>query len=367
MVLSFGQRFGEFQAVAGAPAGMQRFEKDIIRIGTYTHPTKGWTLDVTPQRLTEWEANFKTMQGAGVKVPATQDHSNKAADVVGELVGVERRGDRLVGLHDLDADGQKLAAKTAVETSVEIDDQYRIPEGNKLIGSALTASSLVQRPIISKQTPFVKIAASREGGDPEEFNAPVLLMGTEKETPMKALIALLNTTFNLAIAEDADEKTIVEAAQKLVEDAKSDEVLATKLLAVETELVQVKANLAAAPNKIELSREVKAMSIDSLDTKLAKLVSDGKITPAVSEKLKPHLGTDRNLSVVEGAERPGYNGVLDALAEMSIVELGEQSNHQVIALSRETPDADSGSKIDPDLQARAESAYGKKPAAAAAK
>ena len=86
--------------------------------------------------------------------------------------------------------------------------------------------------------------------------------------------------------------------------------------------------------------------------KIDGLVTDGKITPAVGEKLAASLiGAEgsRNIYALSikaaksvGLVAPYAKAILKALALNDPVKLGEQTKRQTLALSRVNPDDDQG-------------------------
>lgn len=346
LVLAGGEQI-DFAANGHKDAkGRSLFEKDMLRIGSYTHPSKGWTLNVDRQYMDRLAHNFRQMKSMGIGVPVTQDHSKKAKDACGELVDVFVRGNRLIGVHAIDEGAEELTTKSGIGTSVEINRNY-VTTGRHRLGPALTANSIVQHPVVNHQHDFVKVAASRESGESVDIDAAVLLLSEADEpsnepgaSKMKALIKFLNEKFELSIDDDADEAAVLSAVEGLqaslvatAEEAKkADEAKDTTIKTLEASLADAK------PATIEMSATELLLSTDALDMRLASLVEKGKITPAVSKALKPQLQTALMLSVTEGDEpKPRYREVLDALSLNDIVVLGEKTDSQT--LSRVVPDA----------------------------
>ncbi|MBL4699646.1 MAG: hypothetical protein JKX85_00170, partial [Phycisphaeraceae bacterium] len=87
------------------------------------------------------------------------------------------------------------------------------------------------------------------------------------------------------------------------------------------------------------------------------------ITPAVKAKLMPELCKPIMLSIADGADRPNYAVIVDALAENKASDLakllGEQSGVQTFTLSRSTPgndgtSSDGSNPLTADAQARSD-------------
>lgn len=332
---------GEFSSV-----GDRRYEKDMIRVGRYVHPVKGWELDVDRKMLQTWADNFNRFREAGIKVPVTVDHSKKAEDLKGELVGMRVEGDVLLGVHEFDdEDGEKLTKKKSAGVSIEIDDDFIASTGGKKMGSAIVASSIVQRPIVSGQNDFVKIAASRDGGDPQETDSPVLELGTREDKPMKDLIKKLNTRFELSIDSGADEDAVLKAIDGL--RTKSDN--GKELSRLQGEVDRLTRELDEAGKEDALNPTVKGLSSAMLDQQLEKLVEAGNILPDVRDDLKPELSTTKMLSVDADGDDPNprFMRILKALSKNDPVAIGEKSAEQSGALPpKSKEDAEAQKKED---------------------
>jgi hypothetical protein len=136
----------------------QLFVKDLIWSGSYTHPTKGWTLDVTPERMDKWIEAFDAMRSNGVDIEVPVDHSLKAEDNKGYVRRLYREGDTLFGEMELRGDGVDIVRKNR-NVSIFLEPDVKDGRGN-VYGEAITHVALVQKPVIPGQGDFVPIAAS---------------------------------------------------------------------------------------------------------------------------------------------------------------------------------------------------------------
>ena len=130
--------------------------------------------------------------------------------------------------------------------------------------------------------------------------------------------------------------------------AAKDEDHAKEIKEKELSITTLTASLAEA-KPIELSREMKAICSDTLDGRLDALQAQAKLSPEAAKELKASLTTDLMLSVAEGADRPGYSKILDAIGMNDPVKLGEQTASQALDLGRTTPDA---KETQEDVEAR---------------
>lgn len=168
--------------ILGQP--VRYFWADGIRCGKYTHPTKGFTLDVDRKQMDTWVLAHKRMREAGVDVPAVADHSEKARDALGNVIDIKREGDVLRVLHQLvGEDAHRMAARNKV--SLGISPNFRDGKG-VVYGSAVVHSALTPVPVVPGQAGFV--AASRgQTADQNEVDVLCLTTGSSKgERPMKA-------------------------------------------------------------------------------------------------------------------------------------------------------------------------------------
>jgi len=133
------------------------FVKDLISVGSYTHPEKGFELEVTRQTLDDWVLAFREMQRNGVKVEVVKDHSFDADDVLGYVTSMYRQGDTLYGVHELVGDDSIALAQRCTQVSVWIDQDYVDGKGVRY-GPAIVHSAVVQQPVVPGQGGFVPLS-----------------------------------------------------------------------------------------------------------------------------------------------------------------------------------------------------------------
>lgn len=163
---------------------------DALVCGTYEHKAfnaktrqfEPVTFTLSHKHLDESVRSFHRMRANGVRVPIVQDHQEKAASSLGEIVDAKRDGDRLMLRHRfVGADGIKMAARNHV--SVKMLPKWRDSRGNDYV-NAVTHSALTPIPVIPNQQGF-SIAASR--GQPatahgsDTSSAPVLILTTDSQ------------------------------------------------------------------------------------------------------------------------------------------------------------------------------------------
>jgi hypothetical protein len=337
---------------------VRRYVKDAIRTGTYKHPEFGWTLTVTPERIDKWVAAFNAMQANGVKVEAPVDHSLKAEDNRGFVVGAERRGDTLYLTHELiGEDAIALAGRSQV--SVWIEPDYRDGAGRRY-GEAIAHSSLVQRPVVPGQGEFLPVAASGGQRPTMLFLSIADTQGTE---PMlQALISMFTLPADTTDANVLDRIKTARAAES--------ESASKALSAVKAQVEDLSGKLAKAQPKT-IDPDAVEMLAEGTGAAILSLVDSAKITPAVAAKLTDALvgaAGNRNAfalsRTVSGDATPLARRIIDALKENDPVALGEKTKSQAIALSRQTPDGQKAAAFDAkEVESRAAAVRGSAPAA----
>lgn len=331
---------GQFDGGDGQPH--QMFVRDVIRKGSFVHPSSGQQIDVDQNRLQHWADQFRKYSDAGHKVRVPM-HSHR-----GENGGWVRdawvEGDRLkVKLEAIGDDAIKATARNMV--SVGILPDFKDAEGREF-SDFIEHVAVVPNPVVNKLEDPEAVAASVGGGYIDSALTGATMPHKRGEKTMKNIIQLCNEKLGTKLSEDADEKTIAETlGPKLDELAKGDPVKPVaehlgvqfsadsagdeivKAIKQRDEKVQ---QLEAEINKnkpVELSREVKVLSQRQLETELSTLVNEGRITPAVSDALKPMLATDTMLSVGD-SDQPNYAPIIEALKKNEPAELGEKTPAQ---------------------------------------
>lgn len=252
----------------------RRFIKDILAVGNYKHPVDGWAWDVTPQRLQKLSETFATMQANGVDVEITRDHSGKAEDILGYVVGMFTLDDKLYAEMEFRGDDAISLAGVVRNVSIEVDPKMKDGNGRSY-GEAITAVSLVKAPVYSGQGEF--IAASRKP-------VAVLKFSQNGESGMKIedLLKALGTAMGV---EDLSAENVDEHLKELGSKRKSkDDQIAELTKQVET-LTEKLADMSKSKGKKDdgekgLSREMREIIderrsdfADSLDALAGKTVT----------------------------------------------------------------------------------------------
>ncbi|UCG16468.1 MAG: hypothetical protein JSV19_00215 [Phycisphaerales bacterium] len=150
------------------------FEKDVIREGVFRHPSDRWTLVVTPQRMDAWVKNTQAAIASGVNIRLSKDHEPGSDGTIGSVKSVRRKGDRIVAV--VEAVGQRSIdlVRQVGQVSIELDENFVSGSGVSF-GECIVAVSLTPSPVVHRQGPFRRIAASLESVHKEEKERQELL------------------------------------------------------------------------------------------------------------------------------------------------------------------------------------------------
>ena len=349
MVLAFA---GAAATAAGAPSKdangqpARRYAKDLIRVGEFYLPAQDRRVEVTAAMLEGWVATFNAMKADGVKVPIPSGHTNDAEANRGYVVEMYVEGDTLFGVLELIGED---AIKLASRAEVSIATMDLVAGNGKTYANAIAHVAIVTDPVVPDQDGFVPIAASRGGA---VVKVPLFRMAVHEGSNMewkKKIAAMLG----VEVAEGMTEEQLAEAILKHVEamkasgdpDAKKVEEVAAALRASQAEVVALKASRGTKP---ETNPQIIKLSAKNRTSELSRLVTEGRITPAVRDRLAAcWLGKDNGalkLSLDDESDRR-FDEMVAALGENDPVKLGEQTAAQGVALSRHAPG--DTSRVDP--------------------
>jgi hypothetical protein len=337
---------------------VERFKKELISVGVYRHPVFEWTLEITTERMDRLIANSRRMQEAGVKVPVVGDEATHVvvpSETLGYQVEMFREGETLFGIHELVGQEQIDLALRVDQVSIGIDRNFYDGEG-AYYGEVIDHVSVTPTPVVPGQAGYERLAASREA-EPEKLPVFVLSSdGTEEIEEMQELITKLREL--LGAGDDLTEENALSRIQERLdaaaEEKKGLEEQLTELSAKVATLEKAQASRDDGEDEAPtLAPEMEDALVESTETKLSILVDQGRITPAVKDELHAALigdqGSRQVLCLSRSASKTEVSiahAVCAALAKNDPVELGEQTGHQVVKLSREVP----GGEEKPDPQ-----------------
>ena len=338
--------------------------------GDYQHPVQKWTLAVSPERMDRWCSIFAKMRAAGVRVPIYSDHTPTAANTLGYIEDLFRGGDtsalarwpalaklppdklpsdpsRLYAVHAFADAACAQQAQRVGQVSVLIDKDFRDGNGNEY-GEVIRHVAVTPEPVIGGQQGFVRMAASR-GTITDD--APVYVLSTESnESPSMRNTPMTTDEFNLLVEllekEEKGEATPENLAGKL---SKRFSALSKAVEGHDKKVKDLQDKLDAASRKVAAS-QIDPDALDQLVESGEELIESlafgptPKVSPAVAGKLKLALvGTPeaRNTFAlsrkVSGTPKSLIKTIVEILKENDVVQLGEATKSQAIALSRIVP------------------------------
>lgn len=325
-------------------SGASRFIKDVCKVGRYRHPVQGWELDVTPERLEKWVANFGAMKAAGIDVEITVDHQHTADAVRGYVSDMWTDGERLWAVHDFTHPDGATLARSVRNVSLEIDPAF-VDGEKRVYGECVTHSSLCQKPVVSGQGEF-RALSLLPTPDPQDSTGD-----TDMEF-QKQLLELLQSELKLTPKPEAEGAELTPAdVVRAISDASSAtaEATATAAAAHKAELAKIQAELSAATKAAadaaakaapppEANPEVTEVLAEANSERLQGLIAAGCITPTVGIALSALLigpADARNvlcLSRAPGQDKALARAVIDALKENRPVDLTQRTGAQLLSL-----------------------------------
>lgn len=337
MVIRSGGRLACASGVTKNEAGqpVQRFRKDILRVGKFVKDSTGQEFEITRESLDEFAATFSAMKAAGVKVPVPVGHTTDPASNRGYADDIYVNGDSLEATIDLIGDDAiALAGRTEVSVCItpELVDGKGVKHTN-----AIEHIAIVTDPVIPDQKGWVKIAASR--GEPRMATHVSLSTGvqTMKLTDIAALLGITATGDDAVIG--AEIKTKIEAMQAGAKTASA-------------EMTTLKASLSRASGVPEVDEDSLDMAARAIAGQIDSLERDARVSAKVATDLKSILcgdtATRQNRRVLlsrKAAKACGLDTcvaeqIVETLKQNSPKELGEKAMGQGVTLSRPKPNSD---------------------------
>lgn len=326
----------KFRHLAQRKGGVEVYDKDILRVGTYVHPRRKWRLAVDRARLDRLIAAFNRMRANGVDVEVTVDHSLSADDVRGYITKLWRDGDVLYARHEFRNAGD--LPRRCRNTSVWIERNYRDGHGTSY-GDAIVHNSLVQGPVMPGQREFIPVAASRGGDESIPCFAFATTTVERSNTMAEDKTTDLVKTFRelLSLDESIDDDGVAGKVKEYIDELEAEKSkLGEKLTALEGELQGLKQKNTEmsrdSSKQRELDPDVASQLAEGASAMLSRLVDDACITPAVRNALEKEFVGDENgynsfaLSrTISGRKESIVKTLCRILGENDVLELGERS------------------------------------------
>ena len=334
---------------------MHRFKKELIRKGKFVKESDGIEFEVTDETLDHWSREFARMKSAGVRVPVPIKHlspklengvetydADDPASNGGWLQDVVRDGDSLYGVIDLIDPQLALTSDVSIFTPPKLVDG----KGNTYV-RPISHVALCTNPVIPGLGDFIPLAASRTTSKETKMDytkiAEALEVlgeindGNAEEVILAGITKMKNELNELKglppeeepVATDPDGQPIEAAEEEEEEEEEEEPVAASR-------------GHRAASRGHRVDPLLVKLASENRSAKLDALVSAGRITPAVREKLaKQFIGKDNSvirLSLSMGDDGSHFDAICSALAANDPVALVGKTGPQVpkaVRLSRE--------------------------------
>jgi phage I-like protein len=272
---------------------------EIMRVGQWKHPQYG-DFAITENDIDMFIKHFdENVRGIEIAIDLEHGETVHAGAAAGWVKHLTRDGNRLlaeIGWTDLGK--QQVETKQYRYFSPEFTFNYKDSESNKSYNNVLMGGSLTNRPFIKNMAP---VLLSEDVYKETQSNTAVPSTNTEnkEEHTMKFNENVIRA---LKLAEDAKPEVIaeamtafVEASVKLSEDKVALEGEIKKLNEAKTGLENTIHTLKASTteanqDKIKLSERLALIETKLNETEWdaisTKYLSEGKMTPAMTEKFK---------------------------------------------------------------------------------
>lgn len=336
----------------------QKFLKEAISTGTWTHPSKKWTKEVTTILLDSWVNTFNKMKSNGIKVPFVKDHTVKADTTLGYIDSIFRQGERL--LFTTVVKGKENIEKVQIVDDVSICvEDFIDGKGNKY-GEAITHIGLTPEPVVSGQSKVIPIAASQ--GESKQELLVFSRVPVNKEVKMLKPEDLKKLQEAMGVeAELTEDNLVTTVVEKF---SKSDSQLA--LLKEELEKANAKIEEFSKSSSASLDNATLEDRAEEIEDRIDRIGKERGLVPAVCASLKSALcgKTDaRNAVMLSRSEIANDKGrkpirahvILDAIEQIQIVKTREQTGSQAFSFSGNDDDK----KFQEELEQRAKRAFGK--------
>jgi hypothetical protein len=278
----------DFIALSRSTKG-RLFKKHILTKGDLIHPVTKKIIKIDDDFLNAIQTNFENKACDIVQVPLAgpnNEHSEAPDRNIGEVVRLERSGDKLYAVMDIRKHAEDVGS-TLLGASAMFSQNYEDTRTGKKVGPTLIHTCVTNRPYVLNLDDYEEIvAASNIGGE-----SPVLLTAasTEENPPMEldALLDTLLTEHGINVAELQAKATAGEAATQLsnalttalkdsdvIKLSNGEQVSGEDIVSSVVELAET--NVALSARLETLERKDAAHAVD-------ELIGQGRVLPAQRE------------------------------------------------------------------------------------
>ena len=292
----------------------RKYRKELIRLGKYVKDDSPF--EITELVLSNWVKQFHRMKRNGVRVPIpnTHDDDGDTSKNCGWVLDLFVEGESLFMVCDLIGEDAITSAAKA-DVSVYCPLNFTDGTGNEY-EYPITHVAMCTHPVIPGLSEFIPLAASLK----------------LKENKMDA--KKISKALKLELDGDKSEDQFIKAFTELKASFEGEQKKRKDIEKERDELLKKEPTgneeKPATPDPMLLS-----LAADNRNMKLAALVSAGRITPSVSEKLQDlFIGEDNKALVLslQTGTHGNFDKLILALSENDPVQLNEQTGPQLFRL-----------------------------------
>jgi len=316
------------------------FWKDLIRVGSYRHPRRRFSVIVDRRRLDHWVRTFGRMVANGVKVHIPADHSDRAADNRGFVLAMKRVGNRLMALCQFIGED---AAREAARNQVSIGIAPRFVDGeNRRYADAIVHVALTPVPVVPGQGFFLPIQHAQRAAAPGVLQ---LAAANENERSLMATRMLSCDDDTLAALH-----ALVPGLEQAADDQKLPHILQHLQSLNDEDDGSAAADLSRSdppPADSGASDLARAALLEAARAKRDLCVERGALTPAVADAVLAGLTGDvlrLSRNDPSSAERLALS-ILTTLADNRPAAFGDRTGRQLSPLVRQTPGENRGKVV----------------------
>ncbi len=269
--------------------GLNKFRKELIKVGNYNHPSTNQKFSITSKTLTHWvnEFNRWVANGNKVPVPPGHDNANDPEKNQGWVTSMFVEEDSLYGI--LELLNPDLALTTDV--SISVPAEFTDSKGIKYI-LPITHVALTTFPVVTGLKDFVRLSLSKGGKNMDFLKKLAESLGLkDKDVTEDAVILALE---NVKKVKPKDDSTgTIDPVVKLVGENR--------------------------------------------DLKLSNLVKAGLITPAIKDTISAKYVDTKVLALSMATKQDdGFDLLYEVLKENRVVALEERSGVQSLELANQS-------------------------------
>jgi hypothetical protein len=332
-----------------SPLAEGRFRKELIREGTWVHPTQHFQLTVTRERMRRWVEKFRLLRDRGIRIPVPFGHSYDPKDNAGFLEELSLEGNALFGVLAIPRaeDAGKLGT-TVKDVSISINPDFRDGEGRRY-GEVIEHVALTTRPLVGGQSDFLPLqlpdgtqaevwrfspahlrprTEGERHREPEQGKAPSAPVGHQQGKPEVKEAPVPSEVQTSSASQAAREAQTSDTAHAARDHRAAPQTPARNEAPPPAERLSAERPSA---ERLAFARELAQLRQSALERELGELLRAGRLTPAMREPARRLLALEGTVSL----QLATGEASLDVAAEVRAL-LASIPEHALIDLRRQT-------------------------------